>query len=165
MILVSHGIVGGAVGSLFPQNPLLAFFVGLASHFVLDAIPHWEYEIKSIGSESGSSEGILKLSRNSIRDFIFVLLDFSFGFLLAALIFGRGDYSSLSIFWGVIGGVFPDGLLFLSYVWRTKILTALRKFHLFVHSRVNWKSRPVLGTLSQIIVVSAVVLILRLAMP
>jgi hypothetical protein len=162
MILVSHAIVGGAVGSFFPQNPLLAFFAGLLSHFVLDAIPHWEYQIKSINSKADSSKGFFKIGWGLVWDVIKISADFFLGFLLAILIFGKGNYSDYSVFAGALGGVFPDSLLFLSYVWRTKILMALRKFHLFIHSRVNWKSHPVLGILSQMAVVSAIILIVKL---
>jgi hypothetical protein len=37
----NHVAVGGFVGLLLRRRPLLATTVGVASHFALDAIPHW----------------------------------------------------------------------------------------------------------------------------
>ncbi|MDH2348696.1 hypothetical protein [Bradyrhizobium sp. SSUT77] len=43
MILSTHAIVGGAIASLIPDQPALAFVAGIVSHFVIDAIPHSDY--------------------------------------------------------------------------------------------------------------------------
>jgi hypothetical protein len=47
MILCTHAVVGAALASFVPSHPAAAFAIGFASHFVLDAIPHWDYSIKS----------------------------------------------------------------------------------------------------------------------
>ncbi len=47
MILSTHAIVGAAIASFLPSHPTTAFVLGFASHFVLDAIPHWDYPIRS----------------------------------------------------------------------------------------------------------------------
>ena len=47
MILSTHAIVGAAIASFLPSHPTAAFVLGFASHFVLDAIPHWDYPIRS----------------------------------------------------------------------------------------------------------------------
>ena len=47
MILSTHAIVGAAIASFLPSHPTTAFVLGFGSHFVLDAIPHWDYPIKS----------------------------------------------------------------------------------------------------------------------
>ena len=41
MFLTPHVAVGVAIGSLIP-NPVIAVPLALASHFVLDAVPHWD---------------------------------------------------------------------------------------------------------------------------
>ena len=38
MILSTHAVVGGAIASLMPGHPVLAFGIGVASHFAIDAI-------------------------------------------------------------------------------------------------------------------------------
>jgi hypothetical protein len=47
MILSTHAIAGAAIASFLPSHPTAAFVLGFASHFVLDAIPHWDYPIRS----------------------------------------------------------------------------------------------------------------------
>ena len=40
MLLTNHVLSGALIGAL-TRRPLPAFAVGVASHFVLDAVPHW----------------------------------------------------------------------------------------------------------------------------
>jgi hypothetical protein len=40
MLLTNHVLSGALIGAL-ARRPLPAFAVGVASHFVLDAVPHW----------------------------------------------------------------------------------------------------------------------------
>jgi hypothetical protein len=40
MLLTNHVLSGALIGAL-ARRPAPAFAVGVASHFVLDAIPHW----------------------------------------------------------------------------------------------------------------------------
>jgi hypothetical protein len=40
MLLTNHVLSGALIGAL-ARRPLAAFTMGVASHFVLDAIPHW----------------------------------------------------------------------------------------------------------------------------
>ena len=40
MLLTNHVLSGALIGALV-RRPLTAFTVGVASHFVLDAVPHW----------------------------------------------------------------------------------------------------------------------------
>ena len=40
MLLVNHVLSGALIGAL-TRRPLPAFAAGVASHFVLDAVPHW----------------------------------------------------------------------------------------------------------------------------
>ncbi|MFS8569817.1 MAG: hypothetical protein FWJ62_02185 [Thermaerobacter sp.] len=42
MFETTHALAGAALGSL-AGGPVSAFALGLASHAVLDAIPHWDY--------------------------------------------------------------------------------------------------------------------------
>ena len=40
MLLINHVLSGALIGAL-ARRPLPAFAAGVASHFVLDAVPHW----------------------------------------------------------------------------------------------------------------------------
>jgi hypothetical protein len=63
MILSTHAIVGGAVASLLPSHPMPVAALGFASHFAIDAIPHWDYPLRSISVKSGADNMHLKLDR------------------------------------------------------------------------------------------------------
>jgi hypothetical protein len=49
MILSTHAIVGAAIASFLPSHPTIAFVLGFGSHFVLDAIPHWDSDQFCLG--------------------------------------------------------------------------------------------------------------------
>lgn len=40
MLLTNHALAGAAIGAVTP-NPAAAYTAGVASHFAMDAIPHW----------------------------------------------------------------------------------------------------------------------------
>jgi hypothetical protein len=40
-MLVTNHVLSGAVIGAAARRPIPAFFLGVASHFVLDATPHW----------------------------------------------------------------------------------------------------------------------------
>ena len=41
MFICNHAIAGAAIGLALEDHPVAAFAVGVGSHFVLDAVPHW----------------------------------------------------------------------------------------------------------------------------
>ena len=41
MFVTNHVLSGVVIGRLFERRPISAFVVGLASHLVLDTVPHW----------------------------------------------------------------------------------------------------------------------------
>jgi hypothetical protein len=110
MILTTHAVVGAALASFVPSHPAAAFVFGFGSHFILDAIPHVDYPIKSrsvdprIGAPMAFDGALL-------RDFITIGSDGLFGMLLSLLLF-----SSLTNFWavvmGAVGAMLPDPLQF-----------------------------------------------------
>ena len=42
MVITPHMLVGAAIGTQF-NNPWSVFILGLFSHYLLDALPHWDY--------------------------------------------------------------------------------------------------------------------------
>jgi hypothetical protein len=54
MILSTRAIVGGALASVFPSHPVVVIAAGFASHFAIDAIPHWDYPLRSISTGPGA---------------------------------------------------------------------------------------------------------------
>jgi len=57
MILSTHAVVGGAIASFIPLHPLLVAVAGFASHFAIDAIPHWDYRLRSQSEKAATTGG------------------------------------------------------------------------------------------------------------
>ncbi|MCX6702284.1 MAG: hypothetical protein NTW60_00180, partial [Candidatus Wolfebacteria bacterium] len=143
MILTAHMLTGGAIGRLVPQNPLLAFILGFLSHFILDAIPHSEYELKSLirNKENHEAQDMV-LGKNFARDIFVIGLDFFLGIFLCLVIFknGVGIFDpSLSMLSGALGGALPDALQFLYFKIRKEPFTTLQKFHIRIQNNLGSK--------------------------
>jgi hypothetical protein len=68
MILSTHAIVGAAISRFIPSHAA-AFVVSFATHFELDALPHWDYPIKS-SSVNPNIGGPIALDRALLRDVV-----------------------------------------------------------------------------------------------
>ena len=86
MILSTHAIVGAAIASFLPSHPTTAFVLGFASHFVLDAIPHWDYPIRSAAVDPKFGAPVT-FDRALLRDVIVIGSDGLLGILGALLLF------------------------------------------------------------------------------
>lgn len=76
MILTSHAIVGVAAASVFPSHPILAFSVAIASHYIVDAIPHWEYDLLSSKKDRDNPlNNDITIGKDFISDLKKVLFD------------------------------------------------------------------------------------------
>src|SRR5215813_5502703 len=90
MILSTHAIVGAAIASFLPSHPTAAFVLGFASHFVLDAIPHWDYPIRSAAVDPKIGAP-MTCDRALLRDAIVIGSDGLLGILGALLLFASSD--------------------------------------------------------------------------
>lgn len=146
MLVASHIVAGGVVGSFF-GDPYLAFLLGLILHFILDAIPHFD----TIG------EGCL-----NVKQIVLIITDFMIGVALIIWII-KPDFSIGNPFiWGAIGGMIPDlfdNVPFWQEKFRdTKFGAFVHNFHQNIHSR-RYESRPIMGMLTQYIVIGLSILI------
>ena len=85
-------MVGGALAGLFPSHPVAAFAVGFASHFVIDAIPHWDYPLRSISVARGARNQV-RLTPALARDVALIGFDAIVGLALAIGIFAACAYA------------------------------------------------------------------------
>jgi hypothetical protein len=136
MILSAHAVSGAAFASLTPDKPLVGFVVGFPSHFVLDAIPHWDYSLESIKHEGNDPmKDDMVLDKRFLKDILKISADAIIGLLLAYLIFGF--YLKVSIFvilCGAVGAMMPDALAFVYMKWKHEPLTSLQRFHIWIHA-------------------------------
>jgi hypothetical protein len=138
MILANHAIAGAALASLTPSEPLIGFSVGFLSHFVLDAIPHWDY-CRNLGSFKKDANNPMNddiiINKTFVKDFLIISADGIIGLLISFLIFCF--YLKVSVFavlCGAIGAMTPDALQFVYMKWRHEPLVSLERFHLWIHA-------------------------------
>jgi hypothetical protein len=154
MILTTHAFVGAALATFLPSHPAAAFAVGFASHFVLDAIPHVDYPIKSrsVDPKIGAA---MAFDRALLQDVITIGSDGLFGMLVSLLLF-----SSSTNFWavlmGAVGATLPDPLQFAYTRFPYEPLRTLQRFHRWTHSKQKIGSIA-LGISTQIALVAVVV--------
>lgn len=140
MILSTHAVVGGAVASLFPSHPFVVVALGFASHFVIDAIPHWDYPLHAISVKQGEDNRTLKLDARLMRDLATIGFDACAGLTLALLLFaGPSNVGVIAL--GALAGMLPDPLQFVHSLYPHEPFKTLQRFHVWIHSkrRLAWR--------------------------
>jgi hypothetical protein len=132
MILCTHAVVGAALASFVPSHPAAAFAIGFASHFVLDAIPHWDYSIKSRSINPMIGAPIV-FDSALLQDAVTIGFDGLVGIIVALLLFGSSA-SQWAILLGAIGAMLPDPLQFVHARLPREPLRTLQRFHRWAHS-------------------------------
>lgn len=144
MILSVHLLAGAAIGSrLLPssaqdfgrarhgyggqakiKNYWIIFILALLSHFILDAIPHWEYAVQLTGA-SGN-----EFLTTTVKALLDILIGVSaIGWLL------KSSRLVQPAFWGALFALLPDGLIFIYalaqvfFGWRLDFLSYPIAFH------------------------------------
>ena len=67
MFVTNHVLSGVVIGRLLGRHPVTAFVAGVASHLVLDMVPHWGCELKTLDDWEGfvryaKRDGVLGLA-------------------------------------------------------------------------------------------------------
>jgi hypothetical protein len=157
MIATSHLIIGGAVGiatGAITQNPVVALFAGIVSHFLCDSLPHWDHpDAPKIGKELVWTKSV----------WVFAFSDSIIGGIITLALWGAFfDFNLLSTFiWGAAGGYLPDFIdnvpFWKKQVRKIHIFAKIHRFHEWIHE--NWQDRYpmpkywVLGSVTQIAIV------------
>lgn len=146
MILSTHAIVGGAIAYLLPTHPALVAVAGFASHFAIDAIPHWDYSLRSISIGKNADNRELAIDRRFLLDIAVMGLDACAGLAIALFLF-----SPHAAIWvialGATAGMLPDALQFVYTLFPQEPLKTLQRFHGWIHSKR--KLDRCIGILSQ----------------
>jgi len=154
LILATHAIVGAAVASQIPNHPITALVVGIAAHFAIDAIPHWDYPLRSI--LRGSKGSPLTLDKGLLVDFSLIAIDGLAGLAIALSLFAQPS-ALLTILLGALGGMLPDAFQFVHRLYPREPLRTVQRFHSWIHAKqkLDW---PV-GIASQLAFNVAVILL------
>ena len=155
MILSTHAVLGAAIASFLPSHPITAFVLGFGSHFVLDAIPHWDYPIRS-PSVDPMIGAPLKFDRALLRDAVTIGSDALFGTIAALSIFASPAMSWVVLL-GAVGAMLPDVLQFIHARFPHEPLRTLQRFHRWAHTNRAMKENLAVGIGSQALLVIAII--------
>lgn len=162
MTLSTHAIVGAAIASVMPAHPVIGFVVAFASHFLLDAIPHWDYALSSqIESVTGDPmDTDMMINKSFFFDLLKIGSDMFLGVAVVLFFF---TFNGPHLFWipfvGVAGAVLPDALQFIYMKWKHQPMTSLQKFHLWIHAQRDYNERPSIGIPLQIVFAALVIFV------
>lgn len=166
MILSVHAIFGAAVSSLVPTHPILGFTLGFASHFVLDAIPHKDYDLISLDLDTAgkiepiSTINLIRKKFKFIRDAVFISFDALIGIILAFMFFFDPVHPFI-FFLGAASSMIPDFLTFLYLILEHKSLSSFYDFHSsFIHSKVIFKFNQITGVFLQFCTIALLIAII-----
>lgn len=134
MIITPHILAGAVVGSRI-HNYWLVAILSVAVHFLLDSIPHKEYDTDDLDSN--------RAGKGMIFDLIKVALDFAIGIGLS-IYFGvfAGGYDLNYFLTGMFFGILPDFISYSRILFNFPEPKALTKFHDGLHLFSRKKYMP-----------------------
>ncbi|MEK7521934.1 MAG: hypothetical protein AAB599_04015 [Patescibacteria group bacterium] len=154
VIELPHAVVGAAIAAKV-GNPALSLPLALASHFVLDMVPHWNphlnREVAKYGHITRTTKYVIGLD---------VAASLCAGFFIASTALPDSNRSLLTIpmealliILGAFLGVLPDVLEAPYFFWRSKS-TFLKKLVAF-QSSMQFNVPIIPGLISQLLVIAA----------
>ncbi len=159
MVLATHAVIGGAIGRVLSTEPLAALAFGFISHFLLDAVPHWDYELGSLTEDKNKPlNNSIRFDKSFLRDLLKTGIDALLGLGFAWLIFGQSSAAVVAVLLGAIGGLLPDFLQLVYMRFKREPLRSLQRFHLWIHSKVRLDGRPAVGIFLQVALSVAVII-------
>ncbi|MBP6930350.1 hypothetical protein KBB60_01990 [Patescibacteria group bacterium] len=150
MIFSSHVIVGSAVGSLV-ESPILALFLGVLSHHLLDFIPH---------IDPGSF--MKKADWRNKKFLTFLFFDLAIG-VLAVYWLWRGSGYEPAIVWGAFGGALTDIVDNNPWASTLRRLPLFKQYH-YIHNKVHHtvkKEAWLLGALTQVVLIVLSIIVVK----
>lgn len=159
MTLTTHAIIGAATARVFSFNPVAAFFAAFASHFLIDALPHWDYFLRSVKKdEQNVMNNDMVIGKNSFVDLAKIGFDTLVGLILSYVIFQPAEgYDIFIVAIGAVAGILPDPLQFIYFKWRHEPMVSLQKFHMWIHTDLKLEGRWLSGSVLQIALIVACV--------
>ena len=154
MILTPHAIVGAAITNLIPSDPALGFGLAFASHYVLDMLPHTDYDISGFIDDKTKTVKPLFKNTKSALHILFISLDLIVAISICFLIFVRDKQSLYLTLVGIVGCLLPDFFQFLYFKYKNQPWIFYQKIHdKFHHPKIVNKTtkEKIIGTSLEII--------------
>ncbi|MBI5733432.1 MAG: hypothetical protein HY973_00615 [Candidatus Kerfeldbacteria bacterium] len=146
MYLTVHSSAALVIAKFIP-NPLVAFIAGLASHFVLDAIPHGDEHL--MREHFPTWRNLRRPVGAAVIDGIVML------FLLLIYVATTPLISYTTLGLTIAGAVLPDLLQAIYIVFKPSWLKWFYSFHLKIHNFTGHKIHWTQGLLVQGMVLAA----------
>jgi hypothetical protein len=160
MVLSTHAVVGASIAGAVTGDPLVAFAIGVTSHFAIDAIPHWGYKLKAFDEKNATI-----VRKNLPADLAKIFCDFALGVMVCLALFGSvSHFALISAFtMGALGGVFPDLLQLPYFLSGGRWFKRLQRFHITIQTNKVLAEKPLAGVLLQLALVVLVYSLCALA--
>lgn len=155
MTLATHIAIATAVAGPFARiHPAAAFFAAVASHYLADAIPHWDYSLRSMPDGGNSHNKKWVFTRAALKKDIFHTgLDGLFGILLVSIFTRPSSWPELlAAGCIIIGAILPDVLQGVYYTKKADFLKPLQKLHDYTHSEIKLSPYPLIGIPFQLLI-------------
>lgn len=155
MTLTTHIVIAAAAAKpLVSINPLLAFIAAVASHYLSDAIPHWDYSLSAAPSKEEETKLWARNPSLLFHDLWRVGLDLMVGTAIGALAFTpRSLEDAIPLTIAITGGILPDILQGVYFTGKASFLKPLHTFHDRIHSKIGLGPYPLLGLPLQLLIV------------
>ncbi|MCX6813783.1 MAG: hypothetical protein NT078_00945 [Candidatus Azambacteria bacterium] len=163
MILASHIIVSGLLGAT-TQNYFLAAIFGFVSHYILDAIPHWDFYLSpEFNVKAEAEDGKFIKEKFFWKEVGKIVIDILIGLGLLFIFLKKLSYiNTAAVFISVFFSILPDSLNLLYRMTGWKLIkwnSDIQDFaHYSIHSKIDQKFWP--GIIIQISTIGIVFLIL-----
>jgi hypothetical protein len=148
MLLSTQALVGAAIGASFASDPALGVTLAFGSHFVLDAIPHWDYPIRS-ASLTPQVGAPIRLDKPLAIDLLTFGTDALLGLAAGMMVFGSVE-NRWAVLLSAIAAMLPDPLQIVPNKYAYEPLRTLQRFHRKIHSKLRIAALP-FGVTSQLI--------------
>lgn len=151
MYLTVHGVAGLAIARLTP-NPIVAFIAGVLSHLALDLIPHGDEHL--VDSTRFTRRRILKrIIGAGLVDSVVLAIMIMLYVATTPWVNAGTTIAALA------GALLPDILHGVHMVTGSKYLDWFTKFHLRLHNLSGQKFRWQVGMLIQVLIFTALWLV------
>jgi hypothetical protein len=152
MLETPHVAIGAAIATKIP-NPFIAIPLAFASHFILEAVPHWNPHIISETKKYGAP---------TKRSVIIIAIDVALALITGSVIAwqampDRGH--ALTIFFASFASVLPD--LIESPYFFLKMRNRFLKVWLNFHKSLQSSATPLWGLTTQIATIIAAIFWIR----
>ena len=146
MTLATHILVAGAVTKPFlgRVNNLLIFVISIFSHYLSDAITHYDYNLASIEWKEGEKQNsrVVPNLQLIVLDLLNIAIDVAIGTTVLILCsrpeINSQNFAAYSLI--VLGSILPDALQPIFIMYKKFPMDLIQNFHDFWHSKTKFKT-------------------------